>query len=68
MKTCVNCTNEAVYEYVISTSYSQFYCRKDLPKFLKEQARQGLLEIKAKIETKKTKKEPTVEETTPEEE
>lgn len=32
---CVNCSNEAVYTYLITDSYSKSYCANDLPKFLK---------------------------------
>ena len=32
---CVNCSNEAVYTYLITNSYSKNYCASDLPKFLK---------------------------------
>ena len=33
--TCVNCSNEAVYTYLITDNYSKSYCASDLPNFLK---------------------------------
>ena len=31
---CANCSNDALYEYKITSSNSIFYCGKDLPRFL----------------------------------
>lgn len=42
---CANCANEAAYEYRVTTDTSVFYCGKDLPKFLEERKKAGLLSI-----------------------
>lgn len=42
---CANCDKTAMYEYQIAKNNSIFYCGKDLPKFLEERKRAGLLKI-----------------------
>lgn len=42
---CANCAEEAAYEYMVTKTNSLFYCGKDLPKFLKERKKAGLLKI-----------------------
>jgi hypothetical protein len=42
---CANCNNEATFEYQMTKATSVFYCGKDLPKFLEERKRAGLLKI-----------------------
>lgn len=42
---CANCNNNASYEYQITKDNSLFYCGKDLPNFLDERKRAGLLKI-----------------------
>lgn len=42
---CANCANQASYEYRVTTKKSVFYCGKDLPKFLEERKKAGLLKI-----------------------
>lgn len=44
---CVNCSNDALYEYKISDVDSVFYCGKDLPRFLEPRRKAGLLAITA---------------------
>ena len=41
---CANCKEEAVYIYRLTSAKSINYCKKDLPKFLDERRRAGLLE------------------------
>ena len=42
---CANCSKDAMYEYKISKLNSVFYCGKDLPSFLNERKKAGLLTI-----------------------
>ena len=42
---CANCAEQASYEYRVTKNKSLFYCGKDLPKFLEERKRAGLLKI-----------------------
>jgi len=42
---CANCDNKASYEYRVTKNKSLFYCGKDLPKFLEERRKAGLLTI-----------------------
>ena len=42
---CVNCDRDAMFEYKITKSKSIFYCGKDLPSFLNERKKAGLLTI-----------------------
>ena len=42
---CANCSKDAMYEYKISKLNSIFYCGKDLPSFLNERKKAGLLKI-----------------------
>ena len=46
---CANCKNEASYEYRVTQTKSLFYCGKDLPKFLEERKKAGLLKITEKF-------------------
>lgn len=41
---CANCKEEAVYIYRLTSAKSINYCKKDLPKFLDERRKAGLLE------------------------
>ena len=41
---CANCNNDAKYLYKITTKTTIPYCEKDLPKFLIERVKAGLLE------------------------
>ena len=42
---CANCAEQASYEYKVTKTISLFYCGKDLPKFLEERKKAGLLKI-----------------------
>lgn len=42
MKNCVNCSNEAVYEYSVSKSLKLYYCVPHMPKFLRGKSDAGL--------------------------
>ena len=42
---CANCDKDALFEYRITKNKSIFYCGKDLPGFLDERKRAGLLKI-----------------------
>ena len=42
---CANCDKEALFEYKISKMTSVFYCGRDLPSFLDERRKAGLLTI-----------------------
>jgi hypothetical protein len=42
---CANCDKDALFEYRITKNKSVFYCGKDLPKFLEERKKAGLLKI-----------------------
>ena len=42
---CDNCNKEALFEYKINKVNSVFYCGKDLPSFLNERKKAGLLTI-----------------------
>ena len=42
---CVNCSNDAMYIYRITKLESIYYCGRDLPRFLEERRKAGLLNI-----------------------
>ena len=42
---CANCSNDAMYVYRITKLESIYYCGKDLPRFLEERRKAGLLNI-----------------------
>ena len=42
---CVNCSRPALFEYRLTQGKSVFYCDRDLPKFLDERKRAGLLTL-----------------------
>ena len=42
---CANCDSDALYVYRVTLNKSVYYCGKDLPKFLEERRRAGLLAI-----------------------
>ena len=42
---CANCSNDAMYVYRITKTKSIYYCGKDLPKFLEDRRKAGLLKI-----------------------
>jgi hypothetical protein len=42
---CSNCKLDAMFEYRVTKSKSIFYCGKDLPSFLNERKKAGLLTI-----------------------
>ena len=42
---CANCDRDALFEYRITKGKSIYYCGKDLPKFLEERKKAGLLKI-----------------------
>ena len=42
---CANCDKPAMFEYRITQTKSIFYCGKDLPGFLEERRKAGLLTI-----------------------
>jgi len=42
---CANCDKEAMFEYRMTQEKSVFYCGKDLPSFLTERKKAGLLKI-----------------------
>ena len=46
---CANCDSDALFEYAISKNTSIFYCGKDLPGFLNERRKAGLLKITSKF-------------------
>ena len=52
---CANCSNDARYIYRLTPKNGIGYCDKDLPKFLEERRKAGLLELvpetKAAIDT-----------------
>jgi hypothetical protein len=41
---CANCNSDALYEYKITLNKSNYYCGKDLPKFLEQRKKAGLLQ------------------------
>jgi hypothetical protein len=50
---CANCSNDALYVYRITKEKSVHYCDKDLPSFLEDRRKAGLLNItQALIEAK----------------
>ena len=50
---CANCLNDAMYVYRITKTESVYYCGKDLPSFLEDRRKAGLLNItEALIEAK----------------
>ena len=55
---CANCPSEAVYSYRVNDSILIQYCEKDLPQFLWEAGRAGLLPLQfpAPVEEKPVKK------------
>lgn len=42
---CVNCSSPALFEYRLTGKTSIFYCDRDLPRFLDERKRAGLLTL-----------------------
>ena len=42
---CANCSNDAMYIYRITKLESIYYCGRDLPRFLEERRKAGLLNI-----------------------
>jgi len=42
---CANCSNDALYVYRITKEKSVHYCGKDLPSFLEDRRKAGLLNI-----------------------
>ena len=42
---CANCSKDALYVYRITKSNSVYYCGKDLPSFLEDRRKAGLLNI-----------------------
>jgi len=42
---CANCSNDAMYVYRITKLESIYYCGRDLPRFLEERRKAGLLNI-----------------------
>jgi len=42
---CANCPNDAMYVYRITKTESVYYCGKDLPSFLEDRRKAGLLNI-----------------------
>lgn len=42
---CVNCSSEALYEYRLTETVSQFYCGSHLPRFLEPRRKAGSLAI-----------------------
>lgn len=42
---CANCNKPAMFEYRITQTQSLFYCGSDLPKFLEERRKAGLLTL-----------------------
>jgi len=42
---CANCSNDALYVYRITKTKSLYYCGKDLPGFLEDRRKAGLLNI-----------------------
>lgn len=42
---CANCDRNALFEYQITKGTSIYYCGKDLPNFLEERKKAGLLKI-----------------------
>lgn len=70
---CDNCDSNALYIYQLTAKKSVYYCGKDLPRFLEQRKRAGLLKItdQFKVEydsaidtlTPEIKEEPVLEET-----
>lgn len=42
---CANCPDNAMYVYRITKTESVYYCGKDLPSFLEDRRKAGLLNI-----------------------
>lgn len=42
---CANCDRDALYVYQVTKESSIYYCNKDLPSFLEERKKAGLLKI-----------------------
>jgi len=42
---CANCDANALYVYRVTLNKSLYYCGKDLPKFLEERKKAGLLKL-----------------------
>jgi hypothetical protein len=42
---CANCNKDALFEYQITKKTSIYYCANDLPGFLEERKKAGLLKI-----------------------
>lgn len=63
---CANCDKDALFEYQITKQKSIYYCGKDLPGFLEERKKAGLLKItSAFTEAKESALEQLSPETTP---
>jgi hypothetical protein len=63
---CANCDKDALFEYQITKQKSIYYCGKDLPGFLEERKKAGLLKITpAFTEAKESALEQLSPETTP---
>jgi len=56
---CANCNNDAQYVYKITNDHTILYCAKDLPKFLDERRKAGLLETVAAEKAPEPTPEPT---------
>jgi hypothetical protein len=57
---CANCKNDAVYIYRITADVFTPYCLKDLPKFLSERRKAGLLETTEEYKKMMTEVTPTL--------
>ena len=42
---CANCSSDAAFEYRLTLDKSVFYCGKDLPRFLEQRKKAGLLKF-----------------------
>lgn len=51
---CANCEKDAMFEYRITQNKSLFYCGTDLPSFLDERRKAGLLTITEKFKEELT--------------
>ena len=68
MTTCSNCTNEAFFQYVVTSSTKIPFCKKHIPGFLKSgphSVRLVKIEKSATVEAPKTAKKKTVVEEAP---
>jgi len=69
---CANCDSDALYVYRVTLNKSVYYCGKDLPKFLEDRKKAGLLQLTEQFKVEhdlaiKTLKPIVVEETVVEE-